>query len=90
MSVLYVLVPLALALVGVFVALFVWSSRSGQFDDLHTPALRALLDDRPARPAAAPLEHAAPEGAAPPPEPGPPEPAAPPADPPPATGREGS
>jgi cbb3-type cytochrome oxidase maturation protein len=52
-SVLYLLVPLALALVGVFVALYVWSTRSGQFDDLHTPALRALLDERPSRPSAA-------------------------------------
>lgn len=88
MSVLYVLVPLALALVGVFVALYVWSSRSGQFDDLHTPALRALLDDHPTRPAAAPPERAVPVDA--PPEPGPPECEWPPADPPPATGRDGS
>ena len=62
MSVLYLLVPLALALVGVFVALYVWSSKSGQFDDLHTPALRALLDDRPAHPAATPPESELPPG----------------------------
>lgn len=62
MSVLYLLVPLALALVGVFVALYVWSSKSGQFDDLHTPALRALLDDLPSRPAATPPEPAPPPG----------------------------
>jgi cbb3-type cytochrome oxidase maturation protein len=55
-SILYLLVPLALALVGVFVALYVWSTRSGQFDDLHTPALRALLDERPSRPTRPPEE----------------------------------
>lgn len=47
MSVLFVLVPLAILLVAVFVALYVWSSRSGQFDDLTTPAMRALHDDAP-------------------------------------------
>jgi cbb3-type cytochrome oxidase maturation protein len=44
-SVLFVLVPLAIGLVVVFVAAWVWSSRSGQFDDLETPAMRALHDD---------------------------------------------
>ncbi len=47
MSVLYLLIPLALVLVIVFVAAYVWSSRTGQFDDLTTPALRVLLDDQP-------------------------------------------
>ncbi len=49
MSVLYVLVPLALLLVAGFVAAYVWSSRNGQFDDLQTPALRVLIDDRPVK-----------------------------------------
>jgi cbb3-type cytochrome oxidase maturation protein len=48
-SVLYVLVPVALGLVLVAVAAFVWSARTGQFDDLTTPALRPLIDDRPGR-----------------------------------------
>lgn len=45
MSVLFVLVPLAILLVAVFVIAYVWSTRSGQFDDLTTPAMRALHDD---------------------------------------------
>lgn len=45
MSVLFVLVPVALLLVGIFVAAFAWSSRSGQFDDLTTPAMRAMHED---------------------------------------------
>jgi len=61
-SVLYLLVPLALALVVVFVALYVWSTRNGQFDDLQTPAMRALFDDRPSRP----VEPAVPEPPKPP------------------------
>jgi len=44
-SVLFVLVPLAILLVAIFVGAYVWSSRSGQFDDLTTPAMRALHDD---------------------------------------------
>ena len=45
MSVLFVLVPLALLLVAIFVGAYVWSSRTGQFDDLTTPAMRAVFDD---------------------------------------------
>ena len=44
---LYVLVPVALLLVFVAVIAYVWSVRTGQFDDLQTPAFRPLLDDRP-------------------------------------------
>lgn len=47
MNVLYVLVPLALAMASAFVVAFVWATRQGQFDDLETPALRMLVDDRP-------------------------------------------
>ncbi len=65
MSVLYLLVPLALLLVVVFVVLYVWSTRNGQFDDLHTPALRALLDERPAHSGAPPAPPVAPHRPAP-------------------------
>jgi cbb3-type cytochrome oxidase maturation protein len=54
-SVLYVLVPVALAIVFAAVIAYVWSARTGQFDDLQTPAFRPLLDDRPStRPPAPP------------------------------------
>jgi cbb3-type cytochrome oxidase maturation protein len=42
---LYLLVPLALLLVGLVVVALVWAVRSGQFDDLEGPAHRILLDD---------------------------------------------
>lgn len=45
MSVLYVVLPLALVIVTAAVIAFVWSVRSGQFDDLDTPAVRMLHDD---------------------------------------------
>jgi cbb3-type cytochrome oxidase maturation protein len=45
MSALFVILPLTLVIVGVAVAAFVWSARSGQLDDLDTPAVRVLHDD---------------------------------------------
>ncbi len=45
MSVLFLLVPLAILLVAIFVGAYVWSTRTGQFDDLTTPAMRAIHDD---------------------------------------------
>lgn len=47
MSVLYILVPLALVIVSVAVAAYVWAARSGQLDDFDTPAIRPLIDDAP-------------------------------------------
>lgn len=45
MEVLYILIPLALGFVLAMVAVFAWAVRSGQFDDLETPALRVLVDE---------------------------------------------
>jgi cbb3-type cytochrome oxidase maturation protein len=47
MEVIYVLLPSALIFAAGAVALFAWAARSGQFDDLETPALRILGDDSP-------------------------------------------
>jgi cbb3-type cytochrome oxidase maturation protein len=41
----YVILPVALVVVFIAVIAFVWAARKGQFDDLETPALRALHDD---------------------------------------------
>ncbi len=50
MEILYLLVPLAVLLAGVIVWAFLWSIRSGQFDDLEGPAHRILMDeDEPPR-----------------------------------------
>lgn len=45
MNILYVLIPLALLILGAAVWAFFWAVGSGQFDDLDTPAMRILLDD---------------------------------------------
>ena len=54
MSVLYIVVPLAVLIVGAAVVAFVWAARRGQFDDLDTPAIRAVLEDEPRRPGGGP------------------------------------
>jgi cbb3-type cytochrome oxidase maturation protein len=45
MSTLVFLVPLALILGGVALVAFLWSLRSGQYDDLDGAAERIFLDD---------------------------------------------
>lgn len=41
----YVLLPAALLFAAAAVIVFAWATRSGQFDDLETPAMRILGDD---------------------------------------------
>ena len=45
MNILFALIPLSLLLLGAAVWAFFWAVRSGQFDDLDTPAVRILLDE---------------------------------------------
>lgn len=45
MTILYILIPLALMLLVVFVGAFFWAVGNGQFDDLDSPAYRILMDD---------------------------------------------
>lgn len=45
MSVVFIVLPLALLVVLMGVGAFLWAARSGQFDDLTTPAIRMLHDD---------------------------------------------
>ncbi|MEZ6137144.1 MAG: cbb3-type cytochrome oxidase assembly protein CcoS [Pirellulaceae bacterium] len=47
MSVLYVALPLALLLGSAALVACIRCIRSGQYDDLETPALRMLIDDKP-------------------------------------------
>jgi cbb3-type cytochrome oxidase maturation protein len=49
MSILFALIPLAIALLVLAVWAFFWAVRAGQFDDLDTPAVRILLDDEETR-----------------------------------------
>jgi cbb3-type cytochrome oxidase maturation protein len=53
METIFVLLPLDLLIAAIAVGFFIWAARTGQFDDLDTPAVRILFDDdEPRRPAA--------------------------------------
>lgn len=45
MSVIYIVLPLAVLLAGAALTGFIWAVRRGQFDDVDTPAVRAVHDD---------------------------------------------
>ncbi len=44
MNILYIMIPLSILLGGGFLAAFIWTVKSGQVDDLVTPAHRMLED----------------------------------------------
>ena len=45
MTIIYLLIPLSLVLTAAAIAAFFWAVRSGQFDDLNTPALKILHEE---------------------------------------------
>jgi cbb3-type cytochrome oxidase maturation protein len=47
MTIIFLVLPITLLLSLGAVAAFVWATRDGQFDDLRTPAVRALHDATP-------------------------------------------
>lgn len=46
MSVIFVLILVSMIVAGGFLTLFIWASKSGQFDDTVTPSIRMLFDDK--------------------------------------------
>lgn len=46
MNIIYLMIPLSLILGAAAVFAFFWAVRSGQFQDMHTPALKILDDDK--------------------------------------------
>jgi cbb3-type cytochrome oxidase maturation protein len=52
MNIIFVLIPLGLAMLSLAIAFFFWAVRSGQYDDLETPGTLVLFDgEPPVRPA---------------------------------------
>lgn len=45
MEILFVLIPLAIVLMIVAIVFFLWTVKSGQYDDMEGPAHRILMDD---------------------------------------------
>ncbi len=52
MDILWLLVPMSVLIAIGIGVVFVWSARSGQFDDLEGPSQRMLMDDDRPPPAA--------------------------------------
>jgi len=46
-SVFIILIIASICVAGSFLAAFLWSVRTGQFDDDYTPSVRMLFDDPP-------------------------------------------
>lgn len=46
MNSLFLLIPIAVALVAVAIKLLFWAVKSGQYDDLDTESRRILFDDQ--------------------------------------------
>lgn len=66
MSVIFVLLPAALLFAAAAVIVFLWAVRSGQFDDLDTPAMRILGEDDEERAEGRPADGIGSEDARPP------------------------
>ena len=49
MEIMYLLVPISVALVVLIGIAFWWSLRSGQYDDMEGPGYRVLMDDDKSR-----------------------------------------
>lgn len=45
MVVIFILIGLSLIVALIFLSLYIWSVKDGQFDDDITPAMRILFDD---------------------------------------------
>jgi len=46
MEVVFLLVTVSLTLALFFLGIFIWSVRSGQYDDNYTPSIRILFDSK--------------------------------------------
>ena len=54
MSVILILMLASLAVALIFLAMFIWAVRSGQYEDTFTPSMRILTDDPDSAKAATP------------------------------------
>jgi len=45
MEILFYLIGISLFIALIFLALFIWSVKSGQYEDDYTPSVRMLFDD---------------------------------------------
>jgi len=46
MNIIILLIGISLTIAVVFLFFFLWSMKSGQFDDTYTPSIRMLFEDK--------------------------------------------
>jgi len=47
MSVIFILLTVSILIAALFLGAFLWSVKSGQYDDEESPPVRILFDDKP-------------------------------------------
>ena len=47
MGIIYIMIVVSLVVALGFLGAFIWSVKSGQYDDDYTPSVRMLFDDQP-------------------------------------------
>jgi cbb3-type cytochrome oxidase maturation protein len=47
MTIIILLIGISLTIAVIFLAVFFWNMRSGQYDDTYTPSVRMLFDGKP-------------------------------------------
>lgn len=47
MSIIALLITISLSIALLFLGIFLWSMKNGQYDDTYTPSVRMLFDDKP-------------------------------------------
>jgi cbb3-type cytochrome oxidase maturation protein len=45
MTIIILLISISLTIALIFLGFFLWSMKSGQYDDTYTPSIRMLFDD---------------------------------------------
>lgn len=63
MTIIYLLIGCSIAIALLFLVGFLWSIRSGQYDDTYTPAVRMLFDQKENAAESKPIAVSTPEGA---------------------------
>lgn len=50
MEVIFMLIGFSLFVAIIFILLFIWAVKNGQFDDQYTPSIRVLFDEKNSKP----------------------------------------
>jgi len=47
MGIIIILISISLSIALIFLGIFYWNFKSGQYEDTYTPSVRMLFDDKP-------------------------------------------